>query len=161
MISVLCCRYVTACSFSPTSPLIATGSMDKTVSIWRLEDACSGGGEKKRITHMYHCHTVTFTFCSIITLLFLVIWYSVCLLFPPILSPMESGKAAFGWDIFFSISFFDTCLFKGTEMMPNVLEVIVNKSQTLLLSSFPGGILKDASHVYSPKAIPRTTISLC
>ncbi|KAM9861311.1 WD repeat, SAM and U-box domain-containing protein 1 isoform 2-T3 [Aulostomus maculatus] len=34
--------YVTACSFSPTSPLIATGSMDNTVNIWRVEDGCSG-----------------------------------------------------------------------------------------------------------------------
>ncbi|KAA8595847.1 hypothetical protein FQN60_011138 [Etheostoma spectabile] len=34
-------RYVTACSFSPTLPLIATGSMDKTVNIWRLEDRCN------------------------------------------------------------------------------------------------------------------------
>ncbi|KAK5619748.1 hypothetical protein CRENBAI_008095 [Crenichthys baileyi] len=53
---VLCCAYssdgqllmsgyVTACSFSPTSPLIATGSMDKTVNIWRLEDRCSGNGK--------------------------------------------------------------------------------------------------------------------
>uniref|UniRef100_A0A671XSK4 WD repeat, SAM and U-box domain-containing protein 1 n=1 Tax=Sparus aurata TaxID=8175 RepID=A0A671XSK4_SPAAU len=38
--------YVTACSFSPTSPLIATGSMDKTVNIWRLEDGCSANGGK-------------------------------------------------------------------------------------------------------------------
>uniref|UniRef100_A0A3Q3K056 WD repeat, SAM and U-box domain-containing protein 1 n=1 Tax=Monopterus albus TaxID=43700 RepID=A0A3Q3K056_MONAL len=42
-------RYVTACAFSPTAPLIATGSMDKTVNIWRLEDGCSGhGGENRR-----------------------------------------------------------------------------------------------------------------
>uniref|UniRef100_A0A8C9ZWM4 WD repeat, SAM and U-box domain-containing protein 1 n=1 Tax=Sander lucioperca TaxID=283035 RepID=A0A8C9ZWM4_SANLU len=34
-------RYVTACSFSPTLPLIATGSMDKTVNIWRC---CSRQG---------------------------------------------------------------------------------------------------------------------
>ncbi|XP_035264900.1 WD repeat, SAM and U-box domain-containing protein 1 isoform X2 [Anguilla anguilla] len=32
-------RYVTACAFSATAPcLIATGSMDKTVNIWRVED---------------------------------------------------------------------------------------------------------------------------
>uniref|UniRef100_A0A3Q2QAV9 WD repeat, SAM and U-box domain-containing protein 1 n=1 Tax=Fundulus heteroclitus TaxID=8078 RepID=A0A3Q2QAV9_FUNHE len=54
---VLCCAYssdgqllvsgyVTACCFSPTSPLIATGSMDKSVNIWRLEDGCSGHGGK-------------------------------------------------------------------------------------------------------------------
>lgn len=43
---ILCCRYVTACAFSPTSPLIATGSMDKTVNIWRLEDGCGGNGRK-------------------------------------------------------------------------------------------------------------------
>uniref|UniRef100_A0A3Q2YEW2 WD repeat, SAM and U-box domain-containing protein 1 n=1 Tax=Hippocampus comes TaxID=109280 RepID=A0A3Q2YEW2_HIPCM len=42
MTTILCHRYVTACSFSPTSPLIATGSMDKTVNIWRVEDGCSG-----------------------------------------------------------------------------------------------------------------------
>ncbi|XP_058484847.1 WD repeat, SAM and U-box domain-containing protein 1-like isoform X1 [Solea solea] len=39
-------RYVTACAFSPTSPLFATGSMDKTVNIWRLEDGSSGHGGK-------------------------------------------------------------------------------------------------------------------
>ncbi|XP_054627853.1 WD repeat, SAM and U-box domain-containing protein 1 isoform X1 [Dunckerocampus dactyliophorus] len=39
-------RYVTACSFSPTSPLIATGSMDKTVNIWKVEDGCSGHAGK-------------------------------------------------------------------------------------------------------------------
>ncbi|KAG7240558.1 hypothetical protein INR49_026751 [Caranx melampygus] len=43
--TVVCCRYVTACCFSPTSTLIATGSMDKTVNIWRLEDGGSGHGE--------------------------------------------------------------------------------------------------------------------
>lgn len=44
MATILCHRYVTACSFSPTSPLIATGSMDKTVNIWRVEDGHSGHG---------------------------------------------------------------------------------------------------------------------
>uniref|UniRef100_A0A3B3ZSN7 Uncharacterized protein n=1 Tax=Periophthalmus magnuspinnatus TaxID=409849 RepID=A0A3B3ZSN7_9GOBI len=39
-------RYVTACSFSPTSPIIATGSMDKTVNIWRVEDGCNGQGQQ-------------------------------------------------------------------------------------------------------------------
>uniref|UniRef100_A0A4W3H8F7 WD repeat, SAM and U-box domain-containing protein 1 n=1 Tax=Callorhinchus milii TaxID=7868 RepID=A0A4W3H8F7_CALMI len=29
-------RYVTACAFAPDLPLIATGSMDKTVNIWRI-----------------------------------------------------------------------------------------------------------------------------
>ncbi|KAJ8352244.1 hypothetical protein SKAU_G00237200 [Synaphobranchus kaupii] len=40
-------RYVTACAFSATTPcLIATGSMDKTVNIWRVEDGVSGHGEE-------------------------------------------------------------------------------------------------------------------
>ncbi|KAJ8282379.1 hypothetical protein COCON_G00048980 [Conger conger] len=40
-------RYVTACSFSTTAPcLIATGSMDKTVNIWRVEDGVSGHGDE-------------------------------------------------------------------------------------------------------------------
>ncbi|KAM7424363.1 hypothetical protein PAMA_000622 [Pampus argenteus] len=42
--------YVTACSFSPTSPLIATGSMDKSVNIWRVEDGCSGREESALTT---------------------------------------------------------------------------------------------------------------
>uniref|UniRef100_A0A673HIB7 WD repeat, SAM and U-box domain-containing protein 1 n=1 Tax=Sinocyclocheilus rhinocerous TaxID=307959 RepID=A0A673HIB7_9TELE len=37
-------RYVTACAFSPTAPLIATGSMDKTVNIWMLEDGSGAQG---------------------------------------------------------------------------------------------------------------------
>ncbi|XP_061925965.1 WD repeat, SAM and U-box domain-containing protein 1 isoform X2 [Entelurus aequoreus] len=41
-------RYVTACCFSPTSPLIATGSMDKTVNIWRLEDGCTDPAGKSQ-----------------------------------------------------------------------------------------------------------------
>jgi len=58
VLSVHCCRYVTACCFSPTSPLIATGSMDKTVNIWRLEDGCSERGGKHTHTHK-HTHTPT------------------------------------------------------------------------------------------------------
>lgn len=37
-------RYVTACAFSPTAPLIATGSMDKSVNIWKVEDGSSAQG---------------------------------------------------------------------------------------------------------------------
>uniref|UniRef100_W5KAU8 WD repeat, SAM and U-box domain-containing protein 1 n=1 Tax=Astyanax mexicanus TaxID=7994 RepID=W5KAU8_ASTMX len=41
----LWCRYVTSCAFSPTAPLIATGSMDKTVNVWMVEDGSSSHGE--------------------------------------------------------------------------------------------------------------------
>uniref|UniRef100_A0A3B3SP33 WD repeat, SAM and U-box domain-containing protein 1 n=1 Tax=Paramormyrops kingsleyae TaxID=1676925 RepID=A0A3B3SP33_9TELE len=37
-------RYVTACAFSPTMPLLATGSMDRSVIIWRVEDGSGGQG---------------------------------------------------------------------------------------------------------------------
>ncbi|XP_032713774.1 WD repeat, SAM and U-box domain-containing protein 1 isoform X3 [Lontra canadensis] len=35
-------RYVTSCAFAPNTPLLATGSMDKTVNIWQfdLETPC-------------------------------------------------------------------------------------------------------------------------
>ncbi|KAM9284435.1 WD repeat, SAM and U-box domain-containing protein 1 isoform 3-T4 [Cariama cristata] len=37
-------RYVTTCAFAPCSPLLATGSMDKTVNIWQfdLKQPCAG-----------------------------------------------------------------------------------------------------------------------
>ncbi|NXU17863.1 WSDU1 protein, partial [Pardalotus punctatus] len=37
-------RYVTTCAFAPHSPLLATGSMDKTVHIWQfdLKQPCAG-----------------------------------------------------------------------------------------------------------------------
>uniref|UniRef100_A0A8C5TE57 WD repeat, SAM and U-box domain-containing protein 1 n=1 Tax=Malurus cyaneus samueli TaxID=2593467 RepID=A0A8C5TE57_9PASS len=37
-------RYVTTCAFAPHSPLLATGSMDKTVHIWQLDlkQPCAG-----------------------------------------------------------------------------------------------------------------------
>ncbi len=50
-------RYVTACAFSPTAPLIATGSMDKTVNIWRVED---GSGAQGGFLFKLH-YKVTFT----------------------------------------------------------------------------------------------------
>lgn len=37
-------RYVTACAFSPTAPIIATGSMDKSVNIWLVEGGASAHG---------------------------------------------------------------------------------------------------------------------
>ncbi|NXJ77997.1 WSDU1 protein, partial [Trogon melanurus] len=40
------CRYVTTCAFAPYSPLIATGSMDKTVNIWRLDHKQPCAGER-------------------------------------------------------------------------------------------------------------------
>ncbi|KAG9340884.1 hypothetical protein JZ751_020077 [Albula glossodonta] len=43
--------YVTACAFSTTTPLIATGSMDKTVNIWRLEDGISVHGTYAALFH--------------------------------------------------------------------------------------------------------------
>ena len=41
---VPCSRYVTACAFSPTEAVMATGSMDKTVNIWRIQEehSCKG-----------------------------------------------------------------------------------------------------------------------
>uniref|UniRef100_A0A3B4V6P1 WD repeat, SAM and U-box domain-containing protein 1 n=1 Tax=Seriola dumerili TaxID=41447 RepID=A0A3B4V6P1_SERDU len=35
------CRYVTAVALSPTKPWIATGSMDRTVNVWRIGDGDS------------------------------------------------------------------------------------------------------------------------
>lgn len=64
---VASCRYVTACALSPTSPLIATGSMDKTVNIWRLEDACSGCGEED--SHLPPSHSGCFLYCNPASLL--------------------------------------------------------------------------------------------
>ncbi|XP_019897921.2 WD repeat, SAM and U-box domain-containing protein 1 isoform X2 [Esox lucius] len=44
-------RYVTACAFSPTAPLFATGSMDKTVNIWRVEERPGGHVEPATSSH--------------------------------------------------------------------------------------------------------------
>ncbi|KAG9349231.1 hypothetical protein JZ751_027674 [Albula glossodonta] len=38
--------YVTACAFAPTTSLIATGSMDKTVNVWRVGDGLHAGGDE-------------------------------------------------------------------------------------------------------------------
>uniref|UniRef100_A0A3B4XWW9 SAM domain-containing protein n=1 Tax=Seriola lalandi dorsalis TaxID=1841481 RepID=A0A3B4XWW9_SERLL len=38
------CRYVTAVALSPTKPWIATGSMDRTVNVWRIGDGDSRTG---------------------------------------------------------------------------------------------------------------------
>lgn len=42
---LLTCRYVTAVALSPTMPWIATGSMDRTVNVWRIGDGDTGAGE--------------------------------------------------------------------------------------------------------------------
>ncbi|XP_064183453.1 WD repeat, SAM and U-box domain-containing protein 1 [Anguilla rostrata] len=48
-------RYVTACAFSATAPcLIATGSMDKSVNIWRVED-----GRQSKLFSLHPPTTVT------------------------------------------------------------------------------------------------------
>ncbi|XP_073701248.1 WD repeat, SAM and U-box domain-containing protein 1-like, partial [Garra rufa] len=38
-------RYVTACAFSPSTLMFASGSMDKTVNIWRIEDGNAEASE--------------------------------------------------------------------------------------------------------------------
>ncbi|NXX96077.1 WSDU1 protein, partial [Centropus bengalensis] len=42
-------RYVTTCVFAPRSPLLATGSMDKTVNVWQvdLRQPCAGNTVEK------------------------------------------------------------------------------------------------------------------
>ena len=45
IIYVSCSRYVTACAFSPTDAVMATGSMDKTVNVWRIQDGHSCKGQ--------------------------------------------------------------------------------------------------------------------
>lgn len=38
-------RYVTAVALSPTMPWIATGSMDRTVNVWKFGDEVSTTGK--------------------------------------------------------------------------------------------------------------------
>lgn len=38
-------RYVTAVALSPTMPWIATGSMDRSVNVWRIGDEITGTGK--------------------------------------------------------------------------------------------------------------------
>uniref|UniRef100_A0A3B4D0Q6 WD repeat, SAM and U-box domain-containing protein 1 n=1 Tax=Pygocentrus nattereri TaxID=42514 RepID=A0A3B4D0Q6_PYGNA len=46
--SLFHCRYVTACAFSPSGLILATGSMDKRVNIWRIGDSL--GHSRKMVT---------------------------------------------------------------------------------------------------------------
>lgn len=41
-------RYVTAVALSPIMPWVATGSMDRSVKVWRIGDAVSSAGKKTR-----------------------------------------------------------------------------------------------------------------
>uniref|UniRef100_A0A8C6WH71 WD repeat, SAM and U-box domain-containing protein 1 n=1 Tax=Neogobius melanostomus TaxID=47308 RepID=A0A8C6WH71_9GOBI len=61
---IVLCRYVTACSFSPTASIIATGSMDKTVNIWRVEDGSSGHGEFSNTAALTACSLNKFLLVS-------------------------------------------------------------------------------------------------
>ncbi|NXY42936.1 WSDU1 protein, partial [Ceuthmochares aereus] len=49
-ITFFICRYVTTCVFAPCSPLLATGSMDKTVNIWQVDlmQPCAGNTLEKK-----------------------------------------------------------------------------------------------------------------
>ncbi|KAG7466911.1 hypothetical protein MATL_G00147380 [Megalops atlanticus] len=54
-------RYVTACAFAPAASLIATGSMDKTVNIWRVE---GGSGEEGNEGEALPDETIAASLCQ-------------------------------------------------------------------------------------------------
>uniref|UniRef100_A0A4W5RSB9 WD repeat, SAM and U-box domain-containing protein 1 n=1 Tax=Hucho hucho TaxID=62062 RepID=A0A4W5RSB9_9TELE len=47
---ILCCRYMTACVFSPSTPLIARGSMDKTALVENVKANNIDGAERVSLT---------------------------------------------------------------------------------------------------------------
>ncbi|RXM31536.1 Bromodomain adjacent to zinc finger domain protein 2B [Acipenser ruthenus] len=56
--------YVTACAFAPDMPFIATGSMDKTVTVWRIEDGTSLGAQSRLCVSEWSEEAVSVWLCE-------------------------------------------------------------------------------------------------
>ncbi|MGH0154956.1 UNVERIFIED_CONTAM: hypothetical protein FKN15_054049 [Acipenser sinensis] len=57
-------QYVTACAFAPDMPFIATGSMDKTVTVWRIEDGTSFGAQSRLCVSEWSEEAVSVWLCE-------------------------------------------------------------------------------------------------